>query len=98
MVRSSWRYIKGPLAARNESPFLEGDFWGFGGAGEGTSATEAFSAKYGIAPAVSKVVIVELGKAPEGGTLEEGVLALFNDYLKDVRRDGLSIEGKNDAG
>jgi hypothetical protein len=98
MVASSWRYIKGALAAQNESPFLEGEFWGFGGAGEGTSATEAYSAKYGIAPAISKLVIIEFGKTPEGGTLERSILALFNDYLKEVRRDGLTIEGKNDAG
>ncbi len=32
-VPSSRRYIKGPLAARNESPFLDGDFWRFGGSG-----------------------------------------------------------------
>ena len=30
MIPSSGRYIKGPVAARNESPFLEGEIWGFG--------------------------------------------------------------------
>jgi hypothetical protein len=96
MIPSSGRYIKGPLAAANESPFLEGDFWGFGGDEKG--ATEAYSAKYGIAPAISKLVIVELGKALEGGSLEEGVLALFNEYLLDVRREGDRLEGRNQAG
>jgi hypothetical protein len=96
MVRSSGRYIKGPLAAANESPFLEGDFWGFGGDENG--ATEAYSAKYGAAPAVSKLVVVELGKATEGGSLEEGVLALFKEYLQDVRREGDRLEGRNQAG
>jgi hypothetical protein len=97
MVAGSWRYIKGPLAAQNESPFLEGSFWGFG-AGDGTGAAEAYSAKYGVAPAVSKLVIVKLGKSPAEDPLEESVLAVFNEYLKDVRRDGETLEGKNEAG
>jgi len=97
MVPGSGRYIKGPLAAQNESPFLEGSFWGFG-AGDGTGATEAYSAKYGIAPAVSKLVVVKLGKPPAENSLEESVLAEFKEYLKDVRRDGGTIEGKNEAG
>ena len=97
MVPSSWRYIRGPVAAQNESPFLEGGFWGFGGDAE-KGATVAYSAKYGAAPAVSKLVIVELGEAPEGDTIEEGVGALFGQYLEDVRRDGAVIEGRNQAG
>ena len=96
MVAGSGRYIKGPLAAQNESPFLEGSFWGFG-AGDGEGATEAYSAKYGVAPAVSKLVIVEFRKTPEAGALEENVLAVFNEYLKDVRREGETLEGKNEA-
>lgn len=97
MVAGSWRYIKGQLAAQNESPFFEGGFWGFG-AEDGPSATEAYSAKYGLAPAVSKLVIVKLGKSPAENSLEESVLAVFNEYLKDVRRDGETLEGKNEAG
>jgi hypothetical protein len=97
MVSGSWRCIKGPLAALNESPFLEASFWGFG-VGDGTGATEAYSAKYGIAPAVSKLVIVKFEKAPEAGALEDSVLTAFSEYLVDVRRDGGSVEGKNQAG
>ena len=97
MVAGSWRYIKGQLAAQNESPFLEGDFWGLG-AGDGAGMTEAYSAKYGIAPAVSKLVIVKFEKAPEENSLEESVLAVFKEYLKDVRRDGETLEGRNEAG
>jgi hypothetical protein len=97
MVRGSGRYINGPLAAQNESPFLEGSFWGFG-AGDGTGATEAYSAKYGVAPAVSKLVIVKLEKSPAENSLEESVLAVFKEYLKDVRRDGETLEGRNEAG
>ena len=48
MIPSSGRYLKGPVAARNESPFLEGEIWGFGAPGEGASV--AFSAKYGAYP------------------------------------------------
>jgi len=92
MIASSWRYVKGPLAAQNESPFLEGDFWGFAG------TTEAYSAKYGAAPAVSKLIIIKLGIASAAESVEDGVLASFNDYLKDVRREGASIKGRNDAG
>jgi hypothetical protein len=97
MVPGSGRYIKGPLAAQNESPFLEGSFWGFG-ARDGEGATEAYSAKYGVPPSVSKLVVVKLGKSPAENSLEESVLAVFKDYLKDVRRDGETLEGKNEAG
>jgi hypothetical protein len=97
MVPSSWRYIRGPVAAQNESPFLDGEFWGFGGDTE-KGATVAYSGKYGTAPAISKLVIVELDLAPESDTIKEGVLALFNQYLEDVRQDGATIEGRNAAG
>jgi hypothetical protein len=97
MVAGSWRYIKGQLAAQNESPFLEGGFWGFG-AGDGPGVTEAYSAKYGVPPAVSKLVIVKLGKSTAENSLEESVLAVFEEYLKDVRRDGETLEGRNAAG
>jgi hypothetical protein len=96
MVPGSGRYIKGPLAAQSESPFLEGSFWGFG-AGDGPGTAEAYSAKYGVAPSVSKLVIVKLGKSPAENSLEESVLAVFKEYLKDVRRDGETLEGKNEA-
>ncbi len=92
MIPSSGRTIKGPIASRNESPFLEGDFWGFSG------TTEAYSAKYGTAPAVSKLIVVRLGTAAATGSLEDSVSASFAEYLKDVRREGASIEGRNDAG
>jgi hypothetical protein len=97
MVPGSGRYIKGPLAAQNESPFLEGSFWGFG-AGDAEGATVAYSAKYGVPPSVSKLVVVKLGKSPAENSLEESVLAVFKEYLKDVRRDGETLEGKNPAG
>lgn len=98
LVPSSGRYIKGPVAARNESPFLEGDFWGFDGPEAGKSATEAFSAKYGTAPAVSKLVVAELGTAVDAGAVVAGVTALFDEYLRGVRREGALLEGRNEAG
>jgi hypothetical protein len=97
MVDGSWKYIKGPLAAQNESPFLEGSFWGFG-AEDGRGTTEAYSAKYGVAPAVSKLVIIEFGKIPEAADLYDHVLTIFKEYLRDVRRDAETLEGKNEAG
>jgi hypothetical protein len=96
LVDGSWKYIKGPLAAQNESPFLEGSFWGFG-AEDGGGATEAYSAKYGIAPAVSKLVIIEFGKIPEVADLDDYALTIFKEYLVDVRREGETLEGKNQA-
>jgi len=101
MIAGSGRYIKGLLAAQNESPFLERDFWGFGGADgakDGNGGTVAYSAKYGVAPAVSKLIIVKLEKAPTAGDLDDHVLAIFKEYLKDVRREGETLEGKNEAG
>lgn len=96
MVPSSGRYILGPLAAANESPFLEGDFWGFGS--DGKAATEAYSAKYGVAPNVSKLVIVALAKALDASAVDEGILALFSEYLEGVRRDGMTLKGRNAVG
>ena len=101
LVAGSRRYIRGPLAAQNESPLLEAPFWGFGeagGSGKGAGPTEAYSAKYGIAPAVSKLIIVEFRKAPEAAAFEEKVLAVFGDHFEDVRREDGLIEGRNAAG
>jgi hypothetical protein len=97
MVDGSWKYIKGPLAAQSESPFLEGSFWGFDAEDRG-GATESYSAKYSIAPAVSKLVIVKFENAPAAGTLDDHVLTAFKEYLVDVRINGGSVEGKNQAG
>ena len=96
MIPSSGRYIKGPVAARNESPFLEGEIWGFGAPGEGASV--AFSAKYGAYPSISKLIVVEFARAPEAGSLEEAVLASFKEYLQDVRSENGVVEGRSEAG
>jgi hypothetical protein len=101
MVPSSARFVKGAVAAANESPFLEGEAWGFGGSGAGggpTAPTVAYTAKYAAASGVSKLALVELAAAPPDGALEEAVGAAFRYYLKDVLvTDGI-IEGRNEAG
>ena len=102
MVPGSARYIKGPLAAQNESPFLDAAFWGFGGTGGAAGragAAEAYSAKYGQPRAVSKLVVVRLGTpAPAPEAVENGAAALFGDYLEGVARDGATLSGRNAAG
>jgi hypothetical protein len=98
MVPNSRRYILGPVAARNESPFLEGDFWGFGGADTGKNVSVAYSGKYGASRAVSKLAVVELGRAVDTAAVDAGVLALFEEYLQDVARKGDVLEGRNQAG
>lgn len=98
MVLSSWHFIQGPLAAQNESPFLDGDFWGFTAGAAGRTATTAFSAKYGSAPIISKLMVVKLGEGVDGAAVDAGVLALFNEYLKGGRQEGGLIQGQNEAG
>lgn len=98
LVPSSGRYILGPLAAQNESPFLEGEFWGFAPAGDAKSATRAYSARYGTPPAVSKLVVVELGKGIDGAAIDGGVSIMFEEYLLGVRGEGSFFEGRNQAG
>jgi hypothetical protein len=82
---------------------LGGAFWGFGvqegsGGGKAPNASEAFSAKYGAYPTISKLVVVRLGRGVALGSLAEGVSGLFNEYLKDVRVQGGLLEGRNEAG
>ena len=101
MVPGSGRYIRGPLAARNESPLLEAPFWEFEprpGSDERAGPTEAFSAKYGAAPAVSKLVVVKFKEEPSPAALAANVLAVFKEYLEDVRFEGGLVEGRNAAG
>jgi len=96
MIPSSGRYLKGPVAAQNESPFLEGEIWGFGAPDE--SASMAFSAKYGAYPSILKLIVVEFARVPEAGPLEEAVLTSFKEYLQDVRSENGVIEGRSEAG
>jgi hypothetical protein len=89
LVPGSERYICGPLAAANESPLLEADFWGFK---EGL--TQAYSAKYG--PGLSKLIVLDFKKPPEN--LLEKVSDLFHEYLMDVSISRAVMQGKTVAG
>ena len=83
LVPGSERYLKGDIAAGAESPLLNRDFWGFKA---GTS--RGYAARY--APKDSKLIIVVFAEVPGG--LAESVLALFKEYLEDVRQgDGLVV-------
>jgi hypothetical protein len=97
MVPSSRRFIRGPVAAGNESPFLEGDFWSFRGAADGEPASEAVSARYGAAPAVFKLVVISLAPAVDAAAVDAGVKGLFSDYLGGVASSGGVLEGRNQA-
>ena len=99
MVPSSARFVKGAVAAANESPFLEGEAWGFGGSGgDGIAPTEAYTAKYAGPAGVSKLALVAFAAASPDGMLEEAVRVSFRYYLQDVREAGGIIEGRNGAG
>lgn len=97
-IVASERYVTGPVAARNESPFLEGAFWGFAPAGGSGPGTAAVSAKYGAVPSVSKLVVVELGPDIAGPPVDDGVETAFGEYLRSVRRSGALVEGESEAG
>jgi hypothetical protein len=88
-IGASRRYIKGNLAAVNESPIFEDAVWDFAG-----GRTRAYSAKY--APSNSKTVLVDFGAAREDITAR--VEALFREYLEGVLRDGPVVRARNAAG
>lgn len=86
---ASRRYIRGNLAAVNESPLFEDAAWGFAEGG-----TKAYSAKY--APANAKTVLVDFGAPREDITGR--VESLFAEFLKSVARDGPVVRGRNAVG
>ncbi len=88
-IEASRRYIRGNLAAVNESPLFEDPMWGFA---EGP--TRAYSAKY--APANAKTVLVDFGTAHEDVTAR--VEALFREFLEGVARDGQVVKARNAVG
>jgi hypothetical protein len=88
LIRGSERYIRGALAAAEESPLLDRKFWGF------DEGTRAVSGRY--QPSGAKLVIVRLSKETAG--LTEMVLALFREYLDAVAPDDEFVLGKNAAG
>lgn len=87
-VQGSERYIRGGLAAANESPLLGKEFWGF------KEEARAVSAKY--QPSKAKLIIIQFKQ--DKGSLDEKVKEVFAEYLDDVSsQDGL-VKGKNSAG
>jgi hypothetical protein len=88
LISGTERYIKGELAAREETDFFGRDFWGFAG------KTEAASAKYD-APGI-KLIVLDFKFDPKG--LAGQVKPLFEEYLKDVSLEDEILIGKNSAG
>lgn len=86
---ASLRYIRGNLAAVNESPLLEEAVWGFA-----DGRARAYSAKY--SPANAKTVLVDFGEPREDITVR--VEELFREFLDGVARDGRVVRARNAAG
>lgn len=82
------RFIKGKLAAQEESEILAPDFWKFA---EGTLAA---SAKYGLD--ARKLIVVDFAAEPAG--LAAGVKNVFREYLANLREEGGILSAKNSAG
>jgi len=88
LIQESERYIKGELAAANESPLLDRKFWGF------EEGTRAVSAKY--QPAKAKLIVIQFNQ--DRGSLSEKVKEVFAEYLDDVSGGEGSAKGKNASG
>jgi hypothetical protein len=88
IISRSERYIRGGLAAAEESPLLAPDFWGFG------QGTEAVSARY--EPFRTKLIVVRFPGARAG--LAGKVKAVFAEYLEGVNEADGFISGKNAGG
>jgi Family of unknown function (DUF6599) len=88
LVPGSERYIRGPLAAANESPLLGVDLWGF------EFGTEAYSAKY--QPGESKLVVIRFSRPT--GDLTQDVTKLFSAYLSEVSMYYDYVAGKSLSG
>jgi hypothetical protein len=88
IISRTERYIRGGLAAAEESPLLAPDFWGF------QQATEAVSARY--EPSRTKLVVIHLQGAAAG--LKAKVKAVFVEYLEEVNEAGEFISGINAGG
>jgi hypothetical protein len=88
LQRGSERYIKGELAAVNESPLLNSEFWRF------REGTVAVSAKY--EPSKARLIIIQFKR--DKGSLSEEVKKIFSEYLDDVSSEEGLVKGKNAAG
>ncbi len=88
LLADTIRFIKGPLAAREESEILAPDFWIF------EAGTIAASAKY--APDGRKLIVVDFANAPSG--LMTNVRKLFAESLTDIREEDGLLSAKNGLG
>ncbi len=88
IISRTERYIRGGLAAAEESPLLAQEFWGF------QHGTEAVSARYESSG--TKLVVIHLQGAAAGLTAK--VKAVFAEYLEGVNEADGFISGKNAGG
>ncbi len=88
IISRTERYIRGALAAAEESPLLAPGFWGFG------RGTEAVSARY--EPSRTKLVVIHLRDV--SADLSDKVKAVFAEYLEGVNEADGFISGKNAGG
>jgi len=88
IVTGTERYIRGDLAAQAESPLFGEDFWGF------KDTARAVSARYSTGS--GRLVVVFFGRDRE--PLSEKVMALFREYLQEVRIVNGILEGRNEGG
>jgi hypothetical protein len=88
LQRGTERYIKGELAAVNESPLLNSEVWGF------REGTVAVSAKY--EPSKARLIIIQFKR--DAGGLSEQVKKIFAEYLDDVSIEEGLVKGRNGAG
>jgi hypothetical protein len=88
LLKDTVRFIKGKLAAQEESEILAPDFWKFAG------GTVAASAKY--APDGRKLIVLDF--AAEPSAIGDDVRSVFKEYLADIREDSGVLSAKNGLG
>jgi len=88
LLNDTLRFIKGKLAAQEESEILAPDFWKFSG------GTIAASAKY--APDGRKLIVLDFAAEPSG--IREDVKGVFKEYLADIQEESGVLSAKNAVG
>jgi hypothetical protein len=88
LFEDTLRFVKGTLAAQEESEILAPEFWKF------AAGTVAASAKYG--PDGRKLVVVEFGAEPAG--LNADVRGVFEQYLSGLREGDGILSARNSLG
>jgi len=88
LLRNSVRFIRGNLAAQEESEILAPDFWKF------AAGTVAASARY--APDGRKLIVLDFVAEPS--ELPDDVRGVFAEYLTDIQEETGVLSAKNSAG